>query len=198
MKKHTKKRKLFRDEHGRFTTKKKFIHEKQQKQITKRIEKIREPVRYKVIQKGPVLIEKLGYFITVTALVPAEWSTSSTPVFEADKADEQFHMVIWRTIVRQSLKETFDYYHQLLANQSLYSQINEIPYIILSSELMMLHEDHSSYSIKVWEGTRVPRWLERTALKLHRQEKPGQRFVQSRSRKRKKTSRSMTSKQRRT
>jgi hypothetical protein len=122
-----------------------------------------EGSRFRTIQSGPILIPRKGYYVTITALIPSNWATSSTPVFEPDKRSEQFHLAIWRTRVKATLQESLLDYEQLLIEQNAYSEIMELEYLILSGEMNELSEDHFSNSIAIWQEKKVPKWLIKAA-----------------------------------
>ena len=149
---------FLRDVRGRFISKKQALAELELKEARD---------RYRVIQSGPIALDRRGYFLVITALVPGQWAgiSNSSPVFEEDEGSEPYQQVIWRTTVQRTVGKALEEYRYLLADEKTYAFVNDYTYLVLSSELMVLYEDLSSYSIKIWTGTDVPRWIERLAKK---------------------------------
>jgi hypothetical protein len=132
------------------------------KPVVKEIAKAAGP-NFRVIQRGPILIPRKGYYVTITALIPAAWATSSTPVFDPDPQSDQYHLAIWRTRVKATIQQTLEDYQQLLIEQNAYGEVMELEYLILSGELNELSEDHFSTSISIWPERKVPKWLIKAA-----------------------------------
>lgn len=123
---------------------------------------------FRVAQKGFVLLQTYGYYIAVNALIPGKWATESTPVFDADGESEQYHLAVWRTKVRRTVKEAIEDYIQMIEDQNAYADVNELYFLILSGELVRLSEDHSLRMMEVWSGANPPRRLIQWANKQAR------------------------------
>ena len=103
-------------------------------------------------------MERVGYYIVIHGAVTGGWESDSTPVFYEEADTKQYHVIIWRTKVFNTIEQCINAYLDLIHLEKETGVSLERGIEILWSELMTLYPDHIHVRLHKWIGDDYPHY----------------------------------------